>query len=79
MDEERTIVQNAYGEDEGACEIANGQKKLTNGAVCMEICVFYFWFGDIYKSTAGVPNPNYLNKNTNTNVRMDPRYTGASW
>ena len=55
------------------------KKKLTNGAVCMEICVFYFWFGDIYKSTAGVPNPNYLNKNTNTNVRMDPRYTGASW
>ena len=24
LDEERTIVQNAYGEDEGTCEIANG-------------------------------------------------------
>ena len=27
----------------------------------MEICAFYFfWFGDIDKLTAGVPNPNYL-------------------
>ena len=24
LDEERIIVQNAYGEDEGACEIATG-------------------------------------------------------
>ena len=24
-------------------------------AVGMEICVFHFWFGDIYKLTAGVP------------------------
>ena len=30
----------------------------------MEICAFYFfWFGDIDKLTAGVPNPNYLKQN----------------
>ena len=43
MDEERTMVQNAYGEDEGACEIANGsslkaaKNKKKFGVVWMEI------------------------------------------
>ena len=63
------MVQNAYGEDEGTCEIANGsslkvEKKKKFGVVWMEICAFYFfWFGDIDKLTAGVPNPNYLKQN----------------
>ena len=40
------------------------KKKKKFGAVWMEICAFYFfWFGDIDKLTAGVPNPNYLKQN----------------
>ena len=31
------------------------QADMTNGAVWMEICVFDFWFGDIYRLQAGVP------------------------
>ena len=39
LDKERTMVQNAYGEDEGTCEIANGsslkvEKKKKKSALC---------------------------------------------
>ena len=41
LDEERTMVQNAYGEDEGTCEIANGSslkvEKKKFGVVWMKI------------------------------------------
>ena len=35
MDEERTMVQNAYDEDEGACETAN--QSFLNAARCINV------------------------------------------
>ena len=42
----------------------------------MEICAFYFfWFGDIDKLTAGVPNPNYLKQKQKQTQKCEPVYT----